>query len=313
MKAHTIGRATGPSALRHWQRVTYIFGVAIGFVLISVQTSPGANPLFHEGFEADGGALDGPFFAPQTLLFPQPSPPEQVFILNTEGFKSWGIHDPAAVVKGGINDNVDSQGVGTPVGGFHGSQGLFLLRDVADDSEAGGIEPLTPLTPPELGGPGASGAPTALAGRTIQLDLAFLDPSDAARTELDFVIELGIHEVDGDELVRAWLVTVTRELQTFGFYVHCFVPDEDGGVPQDAGGGVLGDSEVALLYFNFYDPIPQGEYGDIVFFVDDFVVAPEPASLLLLGIGGLAIFCRQRSQCCARAQSADGGPTARSQ
>ncbi len=73
---------------------------------------------------------EAPFYQVQTVPFPVPSTGEFVFIKNTDGANSWAGEDPGALVKVGINDNIDSQGLGVPVGGFSGSQGAVVVYNV---------------------------------------------------------------------------------------------------------------------------------------------------------------------------------------
>jgi len=235
---------------------------------------------FFEDFEPQNGTSAAPFYRSQTTSFPDPGS-VLAFLTNTDGLNSWAGEDSGAVTHVGINDNADSQGFGIPNNGFHGTQGAFLVRDIADESEAGGFCGYTTAFPADQGGPGYSGLPTQVKDTTVHVDMAFQARSSPMISEFDFAIEVGVSEADGDEFVAAWVVTLTKQLQTYNMPLNAqtLSIDYDDGIPQNPGGGVLGDSEVAGLYLNFYDPLPPAQLDSVVFFLDDFRVVPESANL----------------------------------
>ncbi len=241
---------------------------------------------------------EAPFYQVQIVSFPVPSTDEFVFIKNTDGINSWAGEDPGALVTVGINDNIDSQGLGVPVGGFFGSQGAVVVYNVSGEAGNGAFCALSSAFPTSEGGPGASGLPLNLNDVVLRVDIAFDVPGHPEITTLTKALNFWVREVDGDdfELSSSGCFNLSRNWQTYEY--------ELDNLPLEfPTGGVFGDSSATLVSVEFEDPDSPTGLDTIIYFVDNFrlvkssetlffedfelsVIPPTPAVML----AGLALF-----------------------
>lgn len=207
---------------------------------------------------------EAPFYQVQTVPFPVPSTGEFVFIKNTDGVNSWAGEDPGALVTVGINDNIDSQGLGVPVGGFSGSQGAVVVYNVSGPAGNGAFCALSSAFPTSEGGPGASGLPLNLNDVVLQVDIAFDVPGRPDIMSLTKALNFWVQEVDGDNFeFDSGHFDLSRNWQTYEY--------ELDNLPLDfPTSGVFGDSSATLVSVEFEDPdFPTG-LDTIIYFVDNF-------------------------------------------
>lgn len=204
-----------------------------------------------------------PYYEVQTAWYGQPPTSEFVFIQNTDGINSWSAEDPGAVKGVAINDNLNSAGIGTPLGGFYGSQGAVVVYNVPGVAGNGGFCALSSAFPSGDGGPGGSGLPIDLGEAILYVDVAFEVPGHPEITSLSNVLNFCVQEADGDdfELEYTSALDLTKNWQTYEYDLKnlpCWT------------GGVFGDSPTTLVGVEFEDPTSPSGLGTIVYFVDNF-------------------------------------------
>jgi len=146
-------------------------------------TVHGDGFYFYDLFDYSNGvyfttttAPSPPFFQSQIVPYLNPDA-DFVFIKDVNGVNSWAGEDYGAVrLLGVLNDNEQSEGLVFPADGFHGSQGVFLVYDVNDESRNGSLCALSSAFPAGDGGPRGSGLPTNLNDATVQLNIDFSVP-----------------------------------------------------------------------------------------------------------------------------------------
>jgi len=210
-------------------------------------------------------ATEAPFYQVQTAPpFPDPPIGEFTFIENTDGVNSWAGEDPGALITVGINDDIDSQGLGVPIEGFSG-QGAVVVYNVNGEAGNGAFCALSSVFPPSDGGPGGSGLPLNLNDVVLRVDIAFDVPDHPEVTSLSRALNFWVQEVDGDnfELPSSECFNLSRNWQTYEYQL-------DNLPLEFPTGGIFGDSSATLASVEFEDPESPTGLDTIIYFVDNF-------------------------------------------
>lgn len=155
-------------------------------------------------FTTVGSAV--PYYRTQTVPFltPHVTIPfaywdvDFIFIKSIDDVNCWAGEDYDGVELVAINDNINSEGLLVPPGGFHGNQGVVLAYDVADESGNGALCALSTAFDANKGGLGGSGLPTNLSDCTLEVDIDFTVPMEPNINTLYNTLGFCLAEADGD-------------------------------------------------------------------------------------------------------------------
>lgn len=207
------------------------------------------------------------FYSNQTIPFIDPTQ-DFVFVKNRNNYNAWAGEDYGAIRVIAINDNQDSQGLGTPLDHFSGNQGLVVAYDVLDESGNGAVCALGAGFPEADGGPGNSDLPSNLKDTTLNVDISFMIPEDSSIETLTDALSFWLIEADGDEFETEGILDLNREWQTYIYDVN----DLAGYVVNSPGGGTFGDSPVTLFALQFEDPNNISGISSIIYSIDNFQI-----------------------------------------
>ena len=192
-----------------------------------------------------------------------------VFIKSTDDVNCWAGEDYDAVELVAINDNINSEGLLVPPGGFYGDQGVVLVYDVPDEAGNGSLCALSTAFDESKGGPCGSGLPTNLRNTTVQVDINFTVLGDPSILTLENALGFWLGEADGDSFETPGIFDLTK-----GWNTYTYELDDLANYPEGPG-FVFGDSPVILLGVSFEDPDMPVELDHIVYFVDNLLIVDQ--------------------------------------